>query len=78
VSFSAAASGGSGSTSTGTTWECRRDADPRAGLFDDGELELEYQRLAAGTYAVVVHARNVGSTKSYETYKALSYGLAAP
>jgi len=26
----------------------------------------------------VVHARNVGSTKSYETYKALSYRLATP
>jgi hypothetical protein len=34
--------------------------------------------LAPGTYAVVVHARNAGSSKSYETYRALGYRLAAP
>jgi hypothetical protein len=34
--------------------------------------------LAAGTYRVAVLARNVGSTKSYEAYRVISFGLTAP
>jgi hypothetical protein len=34
--------------------------------------------LLAGTYQVVVHARNIGSTRSYETYGSISYGLKPP
>jgi len=34
--------------------------------------------LVAGTYQVVVRARNVGSTKSFETYQSINYGLELP
>ena len=34
--------------------------------------------LAAGTYQVVVRARNAGSTKSYEAYQSISYVLTPP
>jgi hypothetical protein len=31
-----------------------------------------------GTYQVVVHARNVGSTASYETFRSINFGLTSP
>ena len=79
VTFSAAASGGSGQYQyryylgvPGGQQTLVRDYSTTA------SWSWNTSGLTPGTYAVVVHARNVGSTKSYETYRALSYGLATP
>jgi hypothetical protein len=79
VTFSAAASGGSGSYQykfllrlPDGTLNTVRDYSATA------TWTWNTTGLAAGTYQVVVHARSVGSTKSYETYQSLSYGLATP
>jgi uncharacterized GH25 family protein len=79
VTFSAAASGGSGQ------YQYRYYLGVPGGqqtLVRDYSTVASWNwntsGLTAGTYTVVVHARNVGSTKSYETYRALSYGLATP
>jgi probable HAF family extracellular repeat protein len=76
VTFTAAASGGSGSyqykyllKAPGGTLTTVRDYATSA------TWNWTTTGLAAGTYQVVVHARNAGSTKSYETYKSISYGL---
>jgi hypothetical protein len=79
VTFTAAASGGSGSyqykfllRTPGGTLNTVRDYSSTA------SWAWSTSGLLAGTCQVVVHARNVGSTKSYETYRAVSYGLRGP
>jgi hypothetical protein len=79
VTFTGAASGGSGSYQykyllrvPGGTLNVIRDYSTLAtwGWNTGG--------LSAGAYQVVVHARSVGSTKSYETFQSISYSLVAP
>ena len=79
VTFNAAASGGSGSyqykfllRAPGGTLNTARDYSSAA------SWSWNTTGLVAGSYQVVVYARNVGSTKNYETYRSLSYGLATP
>jgi probable HAF family extracellular repeat protein len=79
VTFTAVASGGSGSyqykyllKAPGGTLTTVRDYASTA------TWNWTTTGLAAGTYQVVVHARNAGSTKSYETYKSITYALANP
>ncbi len=79
VTFTAAASGGSGNyeykfflRAPGGVLTAVRDysTTPTWNWSTTG--------LAAGTYQVVVHARNVGSTFSYETFRSIDYALAPP
>ena len=79
ITFTAAASGGSGDyqykfllRAPGGTLNTARDYSSTT------TWSWNTSGLLVGTYQVVVYARNVGSTKSYETYKALSYGLTTP
>jgi probable HAF family extracellular repeat protein len=79
VTFTAAASGGSGSyqykyllRAPGGTLVTVRDYASTA------TWKWTTTGLATGAYQVVVHARNAGSTKSYETYKSITYALANP
>jgi subtilisin family serine protease len=79
VTFTAAASGGSGSYEykyllrlPGGALNVIRDYATQA------TWSWNTAGLSAGTYQVVVHARSVGSTKSYETFQSLSYVLASP
>jgi hypothetical protein len=77
VSFSAVASGGSGKYEyryllrlPGGTLGTVRDYSAAS------TWNWDTTGLAAGTYQVVVHARNIGSNRSYEAYQPLSYALA--
>jgi len=79
VTFTSAASGGSGQYQyryllkiPGGTLTTVRDYSTTA------TWNWTTTGLSAGTYQVVVHARNVGSTASYETYKSISHVLANP
>jgi hypothetical protein len=79
VTFAAAASGGSGNyeymfllrAPGGTLTPVRNYSTTATWIWNTSGL-------AVGTYQVVVRARNVGSTKSFETYQSLSYALAPP
>jgi hypothetical protein len=76
VTFTAAASGGSGQ------YQYRYYLGVPSGAQT---LVRDYSTVATwswntagrapGTYTVVVHARNVGSTRSYDTFAALNYGV---
>ncbi|MHB8773463.1 MAG: phage tail protein [Syntrophales bacterium] len=76
ITFTAAASGGSGSYQYYFTYR-----NP-AGTWTVGQVysatatwTWNTAGLAAGTYVIQVWARNAGSTASYEAYKSLSYIL---
>ncbi|MHB8708787.1 MAG: hypothetical protein ACYC9I_07920, partial [Desulfuromonadales bacterium] len=76
VTFTAAASGGSGSyeykffyKNPAGVWVTAQNYAPAA------TWTWATTGLAAGTYQVVVHARNVGSTAAYEAYTSLNYAL---
>jgi hypothetical protein len=79
VTFTAAASGGSGNYEykyllrlPGGALNVIRNYSTQA------TWSWNTSGLSAGTYQVVVHARSVGSTKSYETFQSMSYALASP
>jgi hypothetical protein len=77
VKFTAAASGGTGTYEYkfllrlpgDTTWNMVR------AYSTEPTWTWNTAGLAVGTYQVVVQARGVGSTSSFETSQAISYGL---
>jgi hypothetical protein len=79
VTFTAAASGGSGSyeymfllRAPGGT------LDPVQAYSSTPTWNWNTTGVTTGTYQVVVRARNAGSTRSYETYQSISYAVTFP
>lgn len=81
VTFTSAASGGSGSyeyqfwlkaAAADAAWELKQDYSSKA------TWAWDMTQLAPGTYTVMVYARNAGSTAQYQVSKSLSYTLSIP